>query len=159
MFLSVVSRVILVDHWCAKMALVNLGKFMASPALVQLVVLWTRNPQCSPAPLPTCPGSTISSAETSTTNTVRNDFVRKIIKKINVQKHNLFPSPLTSLCSIWLWRTKGPGWCWWKRILHELSKQLQQQSSLPVEPSCTRRKSCSSSVSQFLPGGESAVFK
>lgn len=87
MFLSVVSRVILVDHWCAKMALVNLGKFMASPALVQLVVLWTRNPQCSPAPLPTCPGSTISSAETATTNTVRNDFVRKIIKKINVQKH------------------------------------------------------------------------
>ena len=84
--------------------------------------------------------------------------------KLNMAQVRCFSSltgfhPLSSLCSIWLWRGKGLDRHRWHHFLYGLPWQLQQQSQLPVEHPGACRQIGPPPFPQFLPGGESAVLE
>lgn len=156
------DREIQVDLWCARIPPVVLGKFMVSPALALLDASWIRSPPCSPVPLPTSPGSEMSSAGTSTMSTVWIQLVLTDplcwITKYGTKAECIAGFHLlSSLCSIWLWRGKGLKWHRRHRVLYGLPWQLQQQSQLPVEHPGAPRQTGPPPFPQFLSGGESDV--
>lgn len=67
--------------------------------------------------------------------------------------------PLSSLCSLWLWWSKGLEWHRRHRVLYGLPWQLQQQSQMPMDHPGAPWQTGPPPFSQFLPGGESAVLE
>lgn len=81
--------------------------------------------------------------------------------QVRIFKKNCFAGfhPVSSFCSIWLWRGKGLEWDRWHRVLYGLPWELQQQSPLPVEHPGAWRQSGPPPFPQLLPGGESDVHE